>query len=167
MSPIQTTLAKCIIQYLYALASTPLKILKQIILALITFIDFQIAKLRALLATFDILANVEKIAVDFLNGIVEQIKNQLLQFPEGPGQAVCPEFYESFIEPAIGILDGVTQYFNVFNSRYKDKLSYMDEIDALIAYWESVKTFLTNALDVIDDAYQVALQRELEEAAGV
>lgn len=140
-----------------------LKILKNFLLGLIAFIDLQIAKLRAFLAQWDLLAKVEKIIYDKLNELIEQMKDAMIALPDGPLNDLCPEFYSYFLDPAISLLDANTAALSAVRNKYKNKLSWIYILEQQIAYWEQIKADLVSAVDVLDDAIHQALLVEAAE----
>jgi hypothetical protein len=154
-----TPLAECILRYLYSITESILQALKNFINGLIALIDAQIARLRALLAQYDLLSKAEEILWNQVKTIIDALKSLLGTVPAGPGQDQCPEFYEYFIAPAVAYLEGITEGLSIYRQRYQGIISYMDEIDELIAYWENIKTFMGYGIDVIDDA--ILYRREL------
>lgn len=158
-SPLQTV-AKCIARWLYEQASSVLQQLKNFILALIALIDQQILILRAILASADILANLEQAAWNQVEDVIDSIRDALLQSVDGPGGNECPEFYQQIMEPAISIFENSITSLTVFRERHKNMLSYMDEVDEVIQYWEDTKVQLVAILNVLDDALYIVLMRE-------
>lgn len=156
-----TPLAQCILRYFYSIESAILKALKAFLNTILSYIDAQIAKLRAFLAQYDLIARGEEILWNQFNAIIEALKSALTTVPEGPGLDQCPEFYEYFITPQVAYLEAVQEGASIYRQRYQGIISYMDELDALIAYWENVKQFIIYGVEVIDDAIVVAVQREL------
>lgn len=160
-SPLQTV-AKCIARWLYEQASAILQQLKAFILALIDLIDQQILLLRAILASMDILAQLEQAAWDRVEDALDAIRDALFQSVGGPGMDECPEFYQEIMEPAISMFENSVTALTVFRERHKNMLSYMDEVDEAILYWEGTKLQLVAILNVLDDALYAALMREAE-----
>lgn len=160
-SPLQTV-AKCIARWLYEQASAILQQLKAFILALIDLIDQQILILRAILASMDILAQLEQAAWNRIEDAFNAIRDALFQSVDGPAGNECPEFYQDIMEPAISMFENSVTALTVFRERHKNMLSYMDEVDEAISYWEAVKVQLVAILNVLDDALYAALMREAE-----
>lgn len=160
-SPLQTV-AKCIARWLYEQASAILQQLKAFILALIDLIDQQILILRAILASMDILAQLEQAAWNRIEDAFNAIRDALFQSVDGPLGNECPEFYQDIMEPAISMFENAVTALTVFRERHKNMLSYMDEVDEAISYWEAVKVQLVAILNVLDDALYLALMREAE-----
>lgn len=158
-----TPLADCIVRYLYKLHSAPLKGLKAFLNTMLSYVDVQIAKLRNLLAQYDLISRGEEILWNQSNAIIEALKASLLTAPEGPVLDQCPEFYEYFVTPQVAYLEAVMEGASIYRQRYQGIISYMDEINSLIAYWENAKQFMLYGIEVIDDAILVATQREIRE----
>jgi hypothetical protein len=156
-------LATCVLRWIYEQVSAILKLLKQFLMAILAFIDAQIARLRAWVAQWDLLAKAEEFLWNQLQTIINEIKNAMLSIPQGPLAEFCPEFYSYFLDPAIGLFDAATAALNVYRNRYKSKLSFLTFLDQQIEYWEQIKADLTYAIEVLDDAIHKAL---LVEAAG-
>lgn len=156
-------LAICILRWIYSQIVQILEMLKAILLGIIAFIDIQIAWLRAQLAMLDILSQIEQLAWAVFQGIVDEIRNRLTNFPEGPLKELCPEFYQLFFDPALQIFDTAVAAITVYRERYKNVVSFMDEVDALLQYWETIKTDLTNTIDLIDDAIFLKLMEDAAE----
>ncbi len=156
-------LARCVARWIYEQASKVLEMLKAFILALIAAIDAQILVLRAWLAQWDILAQAEEFVWSQVEKIIEAIRDQLLAVPEGPLAEFCPEFYEYFLEPGRAIFENAVATLTISRERYKGMISYMDEIDQLISYWEQIKIQLVASLDIIDDAIYQSLIRESDQ----
>jgi hypothetical protein len=157
-------LATCVLRWIYEQVSAILKMLKQFLLAILSYIDALIAQLRALLAQWDLLAKAEELLWNALQSLVEQIKNALLSAPQGPLAEFCPEFYSYFLDPAIGLLDANTAALTAIRNKYKNKLSILYYFDRQIAYWEQIKADLIFAIDVLDDAIHQALLVEAAQA---
>ena len=157
-------LATCILRWIYEQAAALLQMLKQALLALLAYIDALIAKLRALLAQWDLLAKAEEIMWNLLQSVVEAIRDALTSFPEGPWAAFCPEFYSYFVDPAIGLLDANTAALTAIRNKYKNYVSAVYYFEQQIAYWEQIKADLVHAIDVLDDAIHAALLVEAAEA---
>ena len=157
-------LATCVLRWIYEQVSALLQLLKQFLLGLLAYIDAQIAKLRAFLAQWDLLAQAEEFLYNTLTELVEQLKSALLGIPQGPLAEFCPEFYAYFLDPAIGLLDANTAVLDAIRNKYKRKLSFLYYLDQLIAYWEQIKADLVYAIDVLDDAIHQALLVEAAEA---
>jgi hypothetical protein len=145
-------LATCILRWIYEQASALLQMLKQALLSILAAIDAQIAVLRAWLAQWDLLARADEYLNNLVQQIIEQIRNTLVSFPGGPLQELCPEFYSYFLDPALALFDTIVNALNVARSRYKNEISFMDEVDYLISYWEQIKADLLFAIEVLDDA---------------
>lgn len=158
-SPLQTV-AKCIARWLYEQASSVLQQLKAFILALIALIDQQILTLKAILASMDVLANLEQAAWNRVEDAFNTIRDALFQAVDGPAGNECPEFYQQIMEPAISVFENSVTSLTVFRERHKNMLSYMDEVEEAIQYWEDIKTQLVAILNILDDALYAALLRE-------
>lgn len=160
-SPVRP-LAKCVARWIYEQASSVLEMLKAYLLSIITAIDVQIASLRAWLLQWDILAQAEQWLWEQFEQVIDAIREQLMSAPEGPLAEFCPEFYSYFMEPARNIFENSVSSLTIFRSNFADMVSYMDEIDQLISYWEDTKVQLVASVDIIDDAIYIALQNEAE-----
>lgn len=158
------TLATCVLKWIYEQASKILELLKQFLLGLLSYIDLQIAKLRAFLAQWDLLAKAEEALYNALMELIEQLKAAMLGIPQGPLAEYCPEFYAYFLDPAIGLLDANTAFLDAVRNKYKKKLSMLYYLDQQIAYWEQIKADLVSAIDVLDDAIHQALLIEAASA---
>lgn len=140
--------------------------MKSFILTQLAAVDIMIAQLRAQAAQYDMLAIWEKELWDMVNYAVETAKDKMLALPEDlPLADFCPEFYEALIQPAVDLLESLLSVTSLFRNRYKNLLSYMDELDALIAYWEQVKADLLTLLDLIDGC--PPCEEEFEEGFGI
>lgn len=150
-------LAKCIVRWIYQQAAELLEKLKQFLLAIISYIDAQIAILRAWLAQFDVLARIEEAAWAVVQEVLNTLRNQMTSIPGGPLAEFCPEFYSYFLDPALALFDAAVANLTVFRERFHNMISFMDEVDLLIAYWEQTKIDLVAAVEVLDDAILIAL----------
>jgi len=157
-------LATCVLRWIYEQAAALLQMLKQALLALLAYIDALIAKLRAILAQWDLLAKAEELLWSLIQGAMDAIKDALTSFPEGPLAAFCPEFYSYFVDPAIGLLDANTAALSAIRNKYKSYVSAVYYLERQIAYWEQIKADLVGAIDVLDDAIHAALLIEAAEA---
>ena len=157
MSTPAKPLATCILSWIYEQAAALLKMLKQALMALLTWIDLQIAKLRAILTQWDILANLEAAAWALVEAAVAALKDALTSFPEGPWAAFCPEFYTYLVDPAIGLLDANMAALSAVRGKYKSYVSAVYYFERQIAYWEQIKADYIHLIDVIDDAIHHAL----------
>lgn len=156
-------LAKCILRWIYEQIHEVLEKLKALLLRMIDAADAQIALLRAWLAQWDVLAKAEEFLWEQVQKIIEEIKNQLLSIVDGPDGAFCPEFYQYFLGPAYQLFDASVSGLTVFRERYHNMLSYMDEVDGLIDYWDQWKTDLVAAVEILDDAILIQTQELAEE----
>lgn len=159
----QVTLAKCVLEWIYSQIAAILEALKAILLALIAMIDAYIIWLRAWLAQFDILAQIEEAAWAVVQALIDQVRNMLTAIPDGPFKELCPEFYQLFTDPALQVFDTAVAGLTIWRERYKNVLSFMDEIDRLIGYWESIKLELQYTVEILDDAIYLALMDAAEE----
>ncbi len=150
-------LAFCVLKWLYEQVSEILERLKAALLAIIAYIDAQIAILKAWLAQWDLLAQAEKFVYDKVNELIDKLRNEMVSFPAGPLAEFCPEFYSYFLDPALSLFDSTVAALNVFRNRYKNMISYMDEVEQILQYWEQTKADLLHAVDVLDDAIHNAL----------
>jgi len=164
MSTPAKPLATCILRWIYEQLSAVLQMLKQALLALLAYIDTQIARLEAWLAQWDLLAKAEEIMWNLIMTAVDAIRDALTSFPEGPWAAFCPEFYSYFVDPAIGLLDANTAALTAVRNKYKSYVSAVYYFEQLIAYWNQIKADLVHAIDVLDDAIHAALLVEAAEA---
>lgn len=155
-------LAKCILRWIYEQAAEVLRALKNYLLGIISYVDAQIVILRAWLAQYDLLSRGEEYLWNLLKTAEEDIKNSLLSFMQGPEARLCPEFYEYFLDPAQFLLQNALGSLSAFRERYLNMISFMDEIDRLIQYWEQIKVDLLATIDIIDDALFVASQNASE-----
>lgn len=147
------TIAICILRWLYAQVAPLLEALKAILLALIQFIDTQIQLLKAWLAQFDILKAIEEAAWAIVQALIETIRNALTALPfTGPLRELCPEFYQLLTDPALIIFDTSVAGLSVYRERYKNVLSFMDELEVLFQYWTGIKNELVALVESIDDA---------------
>ena len=160
-SPLQP-LAKCVAKWIYEQASVILEKLKAFLLAIIAAIDVQIAFLRAQLLQWDILAMAEEFLWSQVEKVIEAIREQLMSVPGGPLAEFCPEFYSYFLDPARNIFENAIASLSIVRERFHGMVSYMDELDSLIAYWEQTKIQLVASVQIIDDAIYLALIRESE-----
>lgn len=156
-------LAKCILRWIYEQISEVLQKLKDALMALITYIDSQIDALRAWLAQWDYLAKAEKFVWEQVQKVIDEIRNRLTTMPDGPLAEFCPEFYEYFMEPALAIFEAAVASLTLFREKFHNTISYMDEVDRLIAYWEQIKIDLLAAVEIIDDAILIKSQELAEE----
>jgi len=156
-------LATCILRWIYEQVAAVLEALKVFLLTLIAQIDTIIAFLRAWLAQWDFLARAEQFVYDLVQQAIDDIREQLTSIPGGPLQELCPEFYAYFLDPALAMFDRTVASLNIFRERYKNMLSFMDEVDRLILYWEQIKVDLLYAIDIIDDGIYQALARAASE----
>jgi hypothetical protein len=146
------TIAKCILAWLYAQVAPLLEALKAILLAIIQFIDLQIQLLKAMLAQLDILKALEEAAWAIVEAIINKIRDTLTAIPAGPLKELCPEFYQLFTDPALQIFDASVAALTIYRERYKNVLSFMDEVEVLFQYWEGIKNELVALVESIDDA---------------
>jgi hypothetical protein len=146
------TVAICILRWLYAQVAPLLEALKAILLAIIQFIDAQIQLLKALLAQLDILKAIEEAAWMIVQAVIDKIRDTLTAIPAGPLKELCPEFYQMFTDPALQIFDTLVSGLSIYRERYKNVLSFMDEVEVLFQYWEGIKNELVALVESIDDA---------------
>lgn len=161
MATATTTLASCVLNFMYSAASALLTMIKNILLALIEFIDAKIAELRAIIAMLDVLKNLNDAVWAITKAIIDQIKNTLLGGIQdiGPAAEICPEFYYYFTDPIIALIDSFS-VAEVQKERASQAASVVAAFDILLVYWESTKATLIEAITVIDDALYVAKERE-------
>lgn len=162
MSTFARPIAKCIVRWIYEQASWVLEQLKNFLLYIISIIDAYIAILRAWLIQWDILAQLEQAAWELIESFLNEILSQLRAFPEGPAGDICPEFAAWFTDPIVGLIESFLRSLTFAHEDLNSTLSYIDEIDQLIAYWENTKLDLLVAIDVIDAALYEALMNEAE-----
>jgi hypothetical protein len=159
------SVALCIIRYLYELASALLKALKNFLLMILGYIDALILQLRALIATYDILAQLEQALWALVESVINEIRDALLGVIEGPG-STCPEFYETVLGPAQNIFEGLVAGLGVFKTRYFNVLSSKDVVEELLTYWEETKATILLLIEVLDDALYQATVAEAQEQLG-
>lgn len=156
-------LATCILRWIYEQVAAILEALKAFLMALIAQIDAIIAILRAWLAQWDLLAKAEQFVYDLVQQAIDAIREQLTSIPGGPLAEFCPEFYAYFLDPALAMFDRTVASLNIFRERYKNMLSFMDEVDRLILYWEQIKADINYAILILDDGIYQALARAASE----
>lgn len=156
-------LATCVLRWIYEQIAAILEALKAILLALIAFIDALILILKAWLAQFDILAILEEAAWAVIQALIEEIRNLLTSIPDGPLKELCPEFYQLFTDPALQLFDTAVAGLTIWRERYKNLISFMDEIEALLLYWEAIKADLVATVEILDDAIYLALMDAADE----
>jgi len=149
-------IAKCVARWIYDQVADLLKQLKEKLLTAISFIDRQIDTLRLTLAQADILAKGEEFLWNGFQGIIQTIKDALLSGIPGPEESACPEFFEFIMAPFNLLFTNYTDIFSIYRERWKSLLSFMDEVDYFISYWESTKQYLLAIIDVVDDATYMA-----------
>jgi hypothetical protein len=158
------TVAICVLRWLYAQVAPLLEALKAILLAIIQFIDAQILLWKALLSQLDILKAIEEAAWAIVQAVIDKIRDTLTAIPEGPLKELCPEFYQLFTDPALQIFDTLVSGLSIYRERYKNVLSFMDEVEVLFQYWEGIKNELVALVESIDDAIYWAM---MEAASAV
>ncbi len=157
-------IAKCVLRWIYSQIAAILEALKAILLAIIALIDAYIIWLRAWLAQFDILSQIEEAAWAIAQALIDQVRSMLTAIPEGPLKELCPEFYRMFTDPALQMFDTAVAGLTIWRERYKNVVSFMDEVDRLISYWESIKAELTFTVQILEDAILLALMDAAEGA---
>lgn len=145
-------LAKCILRWIYEQIHQLLEMLKQFLLMLIEYIDALIAALYAWLVQWDVLAKIEQFIWDQVQEVIEQIRNALMNVPKGPLAEFCPEFYSYFLDPARSLFEAAVASLTIFRNRYKNMISFADELQQLISYWEQIKVDLIASVEILDDA---------------
>lgn len=155
-------IAKCVVRWIYEQASWVLKKLKELLLDLITIIDAYIAILRAWAAQWDLIAKGEQWVWDNVKGFLDDLMSQLNSMPTGPLGDACPEFVAYFTDPILGLLEASTRSLNYIHEDVNSILSYMDNLDQLISYWDNTKLDMVAAIDIIDAALYEALMNEAE-----
>lgn len=158
------TVALCILNWLYAQVAPLLEALKAILLAIIQFIDTQILWLKAQLSLLDILKIMEEAAWAIVQALIDKIRDTLTAIPCGPLRDLCPEFYAMITNPALEIFDLSVAGLSIYRERYKNVLSFMDEVEALYQYWNTIKLELVALVESIDDAIYWA---KMEAASAV
>ena len=158
-------LATCVLRWIYSQIAAILEALKAILLALIAFIDAYILFLKAWLAQFDILSQIEEAAWAIIQALIEEIRNLLTAIPDGPLKELCPEFYQLFTDPALQLFDTAVSGLTIWRERYKNVVSFMDEIEALLLYWEAIKLDLVATVEILDDAIYLALMDAADEVS--
>lgn len=156
-------LAKCVMRWIYEQASAILQMLKQFLMGLISYIDAQIAILKAWLAQWDLLARAEEYIWNLVMQGVEEVREALMTTPDGPLAEFCPSFYRSFMDPALAIFNSLVESVTIFRNRFHDMISYMDEVENLIAYWEQIKVDLMAAIEILDDAIYLSLMNSADQ----
>lgn len=149
--------AQCILDWIYQQVHEILEMLKAFLLGLIAQIDALIAILRAWLAQWDLLAKLEEAAWNIVQKVIDEIRDALMTVPEGPLTDACPEWWNTLIQPAIAIFENAVATLYILREKFHNDLSYMDEIDALIAYWGGIKTDMVAMVEILDDAILIAL----------
>lgn len=159
------TVALCILNWLYAQVAPLLEALKAILLAIIQYIDAQILWLKAQLAQLDILKNIEEAAWAIVQAMINLIRDTLTALPfTGPLRELCPEFYQMITDPALEIFDISVSGLSIYRERYKNVLSFMDEVEVLYQYWLGIKNELVALVESVDDAIYWA---KMEAASAV
>jgi hypothetical protein len=159
-------LVACILDWIYKQAVQILEMLKAILLALIAAADAFILWLKAQLAILDVISQLEQAAWAVFQALVDAIRNQLLNFPEGPLAQLCPEFYQMFLDPALQYFDTTVAFITVYREKYKNVLSFMDEVEDLFAYWTQIKQELTDTVMILEDAILLAMAEAARKAAA-
>lgn len=157
---------RCIVRWLYDQVAELLQALKDKLLFAIAFIDRQIDTLKLKLSQLDILARLEETIWNIFQEFLDEIRNKLFGSIPGPEESLCPEFYAFIMAPMRVLLDGYNDVFSVYRERWKSLLSFMDEVEYLLSYWESTKAYLVALLDVMDDAIYMALENAATDAAA-
>jgi len=158
--------ATCVVRWIYDQASWVLQQLKALLLSMITIIDAYIAILRAWAAQWDLLAKGEQWLWDQVKGVLDEMKSQLDSLPDAPGAELCPEFVNYFTDPIVGLLEIATASLEYLHENLNSTLSYMDNLDQLIAKWENTKADMIAAIDIIDAALYEALMNAAEAVPG-
>lgn len=153
-------IVKCIVRWLYDQDVATLRWLKDKIQQAIFFIDRQIDTLRLILAQADILAKGEEFIWNMFQSIIQQVKDAIPLGIPGPKEIDCPEFYEYIMAPFNLLLNNYTDIFSIYRERWKTMLSFMDEVDYFISYWESTKNYILALTEVMDDAIYVNSENE-------
>lgn len=152
MATIAQPLAVCILRWIYSQVAKVLEMLKNFLLGIIAFIDAQIAILKAWLAQWDLLAKATQFIWDQIKKVLDAIREAMTSIPGGPAAELCPEFYSYFLGPALYLFDTAVESLTRFKERFMNMVSFMDNIERLIAYWEQTKANLIMAIDILDDA---------------
>lgn len=157
-TPLQP-LAKCILNYIYSIASELLSKLRAIVEKALFFIDAKILQLRAFLAQYDLIKKYAELVNDQVQAIIDEIKSALLSGVPGPIDDTCPEFYAYITDPLIGLIDASLSAFTPYTDQWMSTVSVVHYYDQLIVYWVGIRDFLLAILDVIDDAAYIQTQR--------
>jgi len=161
MATVGRPIAICVSRWLYSLSSEILQLLKAAVLWLIEQIDIEIARLRAILAQYDIVANVHEILWALAQAIIDEARSRMSNLvPDEP--EYCPEVYEYFSDPFVILFEQSLGNLTLFKEKYADYVTYIDNVDRTIAYWEQIKADLLLVLEVIDDAHYAALARSAQ-----
>lgn len=148
-------LARCILRWIYEQIHELLEKFKKWLLKQIEAMDALIAAAKAWLAQWDVLAQAEQFIWDQIQEVIEEIRNSLMSVPEGPLAEFCEDFYRYFMDPALALFEAAVASLTIFRNRYKNMISYMDEIEQLISYYEQVKVDLIATVEILDDAILV------------
>jgi len=158
--------ATCVVRWIYEQASWVLQKLKELLLLMITYIDMIIAILRAWLAQWDLLAKLEQFLWEQVEWFLEELMSLLDSLPLGPAGDICPEFVAYFTDPIVGLLESFTGSLKYLHGDLNSMLSYMDDIDRYLMYWENTKLDMVAAIDIIDAALYEALMNAAEDVPG-
>lgn len=158
-------IARCILNYLYAIASTILRMLQTLITSLIAIIDAKILELRAIIAQLDIWNNLVEAVWSIMEATLDQIKTLLLGGVQklGPPVSVCPEFYHYFVDPVIALIESFS-VFTIYKEKFQASVSALAYFDRLLTYWQATKATLVATNVVIEDALY---QRLITESLGI
>jgi hypothetical protein len=155
-------IAKCLLRWIYEQASEVLQQLKKMLLWLINQIDLQIIALRAWAAQYDYIAQGEQWLWDQVSWFLDELMNQIKSAPKGPAADACPEFAAYVTDPLLGLLEAFTRSLNFVHEDLNSLVSFMDELDRLIGYWDNTKQDLVATVDIIDAALYEVLMNEAE-----
>ena len=166
MATVSSTLARCVLDFLYNLASALLTMIKNILTSILLFIDAKILELRAIIEMLDVVKNLTDAVWAVTKELLDQLKNALLSGIQdiGPAAELCPEFYDYFTSPILALIESFS-LFEVQKEKFAQSVSVVALFDELLLYWEGVKATLLDALTVIDDALFLAKERENEALA--
>jgi hypothetical protein len=156
-------IAICVVRWIYEQASAILDALKALLLSVVAMIDAYIAVLRAWLLQWDLLAKGEQWLWDQVKGFLEELISMLDALPAGPGAEVCPEFVAYFSDPLAGLLESYLGQLEYLHENVNSDLSFIDELDQAIVYWENTRDDLIAVIDIIDAALYEALMNAAEE----
>ena len=158
-------IARCVLNFVYTLASTVLRMLQALITTLIALIDAKILELRSIIAQLDIWNNLVELAWSIAEAVLNELKNKLLGGVQklGPPMALCPEFYHYFVDPVIALLESFS-VFTIYKEKFQASISVLNYFNKLLAYWVATKATLVATNVVIEDALY---QKLITESLGI